>query len=321
MIISTGATTGCCHLQLKSNSNVPKTLPAALRETFAHSKRALVTYRQTELKVRAKYSIWRFEIPAPPAFGQTNRTIVFDYYGRRGGKPTPVIMVLPIAGGSYGLERHFASYFARHGLAAVIVHRQKLSRDFQRIEDINRLLTQTVLEHQQVIDWIEAQPELDAARIGIFGVSMGAIKGALLTPLDERVKVAVLGLVGGDLPYILTRTTESGIAKRRMALLREQHRSLSELEQELKQTITCDPNNLAPYVDAKKVLLVLAAFDTVVPIKKGRELRAKMGNPETIILPAGHYTALVFLPYVQRQALGFIQKQFARSSQPATTTR
>jgi hypothetical protein len=67
----------------------------------------------------------------------------------------------------------------------------------------------------------------------------------------------------------------------------------------------------APYVDAKKILLVLARFDTVVPIEKGLELKAKMGNPETIMIPAGHYSAALSIPYIKSASFHFFQKRFA----------
>ena len=61
-------------------------------------------------------------------------------------------------------------------------------------------------------------------------------------------------------------------------------------------SLTFDPIRYASYVDPKKVLLVLARYDTVVPVEKGLELKAKMRNPETIMLPAGHYSAALSIP-------------------------
>jgi hypothetical protein len=140
---------------------------------------------------------------------------------------------------------------------------------------------------------------------------MGGIKGALLVELEDRVQAAVLGLTGGDVPYILTHSTERGIARRRKAWLREQKVSLAELKEQLQQKISCDPAAFAPYVQPAKVLLVLAAGDSVVPISAGLELRRKMGKPETVLLMAGHYSALVYVPYIQRLALKFYRKRFA----------
>ena len=183
------------------------------------------------------------------------------------------------------------------------------------MDALDRMLKESVRDNMRAIDWIETRPELDAENIGIFGISMGAIKGALLAPLEPRVRAAILGLVGGDLPYILTYTTESGLAKRREAILRDEHLTLPELHEKLRQCISCDPNAFAAFVDPEKVLLVLGAFDSVVPSKKGLELRKKMGKPETIVVPTGHYTSILFLPYIQHQSYKFFQRKLGQASQ------
>jgi hypothetical protein len=80
----------------------------------------------------------------------------------------------------------------------------------------------------------------------------------------------------------------------------------------LKEAMTCDPIHFAKYVDPTKVLLVLAAWDSTVPINKGLELRAAMGKPETIVVAAGHYTAVLYLPYLRYQAGAFLKARLAQ---------
>ena len=70
----------------------------------------------------------------------------------------------------------------------------------------------------------------------------------------------------------------------------------------------------------RSVLLILASLDTVVPFKKGEELKQKMGNPETITISAGHYTAVVYIPYIQHQALQFFQERFRTGSKAVNIT-
>jgi hypothetical protein len=271
------------------------------------------------LEQKAKFTIRRVELLAAPKSNETNRWIELDYYDIDGKEKTPVIMVLPMLGGGYGLERHFASYFASRGYAAVIVRRDRRANTAQ-LEDLNRLLKEMVVDHRQVIDWMETQPDLDCSRLALFGVSMGGIKGALLLPLDDRIRAAALGLAGGDLPYILTHTTEEGLAKRRQQILLEQHLTLEEAEAKLRGMLTCDPIRYASYVDPRKVLLVLARYDTVVPYNKGLELKEKMGNPETIVVPAGHYTAVLSLPYIKSRSFDFFEERFA-ASEPRPAAR
>src|SRR5258706_6624109 len=132
---------------------------------------------------------------------------------------------------------------------------------------------------------------------------MGGIRAAFLAPLDSRIRAAVIGLAGGDLPYIIAHSKENGIVHRRTPYLERHGITQNEFEQELRATLACDPLTVAPSIDPHKVLLVLATFDACVPSKKGFELRRAIGKPETIIVPTGHYTALLYIPYVKPAGL------------------
>jgi X-Pro dipeptidyl-peptidase (S15 family) len=310
--LSVVITTGCCHVPLSSKHRPAQPLPASLAVAYACPKEEKRPVKREALKAESKYSIHRIELPAAGVVSDTNRNIVFDYYTPAGLEKFPIILVLPIFGGSsYPIEHHFASYFAQRGLGAVIVHREKWRSDSVTAEEIDTMLRQTVLDNKRVLDWLEDQKELDPGKVGVFGASMGAIKGALLTPLENRVQAAVLGLVAGDIPYVVTYSTEKGVARQRKAYLERHSISLEELQEQLRARITCDPEKLAPFVDPKKVLLVLASCDTVVPINKGLALRKKMGKPETLFLPTGHYSAVLCLPYIKSQSVRFFRKRFA----------
>jgi len=311
LVVLVWVASGCCHLPANHRGAGRPPLPAAIAASFDYPKTNQLVWRERVLGAARRYNLKRIELPAVPQAPGATRSIVLDCYQPLATNQTPVILVLPILGGSYELEEHFADYFARHGLAAVIVHRERMNPSLDSMETFDDLFRQTVLDNKQAIDWLETQPAIDPGRIGVFGVSMGGIKGALLVELDDRVQAAVLGLSGGDLPYILTRTTERGIVRRRKAWLVEHQVLMAELKKQLQQKISCDPAAFAPYVEPAKVLLVLAARDTVVPISAGLELRRKMGKPETIFLMAGHYSALVYIPYIQHQALKFYRKRFA----------
>ena len=169
-------------------------------------------------------------------------------------------------------------------------------------------MRQIVFDHKQAIDWIESRPELDASRIGVFGVSMGGIKSALISALDQRVASSVIVLAAGDLPYILAQSDEKTIKKQRETILAARDLTAQEFQQELAEKIECDPINYAQYIDANKTLMILARFDSVVPFHKGVKLKEKIGNPETIYLLSGHYSAIIYLPYVKYQSRKFLQK-------------
>jgi hypothetical protein len=312
---------GCTHSTLRSSPVSQRSLPAEIAAEYACPKGQDFDCKIEVTEETSNYVLKRVHLKPLADGTNTDRRIVLDYYDVRGTEKPPVVMVLPMSGGGYSIERHFASYFANRGYAAVIVHRDKIPKDQQMIEILNPMIRRMVIDHKRVIDWLETLPDVDAQRTGIFGISMGGIKGAMLAPLESRIRAAIIGLAGGDLPHILAYSTEPGLTKKREQFLKGRGLTLEEGEVALRKMITRDPLVYAPYVDPEKVLLVLARYDTVVPIAKGLELKEKMGNPETIMLPAGHYTAVLSIPYIKSQSFEFFEKRFAEVSDKALTKR
>jgi hypothetical protein len=305
---------GCTHSTLRSSPTSLRSLPADIAAEFACPKGEDFDCQVQVTEQTANYVLKRVSLKPPVEGTNSDRRIVLDYYDLRSTGRPPVVMVLPMSGGGYSIERHFAAYFANRGYAAVIVHRDKIPKEQQMIENLNPMIRRMVLDHKRVIDWLETVPDVDAGRTGIFGISLGGIKGAMLAPLESRIGAAIIGLAGGDIPYILAYSTEPGLARKREEFLKERGLTPEDAERELRKLITRDPLIYAPYVDPEKVLLVLARYDTVVPIAKGLELKEKMGNPETIMLPSGHYTAVLSIPYIKSQSFEFFKKRFAEVS-------
>ncbi|HEY6170586.1 MAG TPA: prolyl oligopeptidase family serine peptidase [Verrucomicrobiae bacterium] len=307
--LSVLGTAGCCHLSASREPRTCEALPETLAAEFAAAQADPPPVIEGDPVTGRSYYFQPVEVPAAPDRFATNRVITLDCLLPREAGRHPVVLVLPISGGGYQLERHFARYFARHGLAAVVVHRRKIDIETRSAEDTNELLKGSVHDNMQVIDWIVRRPDFDPERIGVFGTSIGGVKAVMVAALDARVRAAVIGLAGSDLGYILAHTTEPGFTKVRKEMMRERNFTRAELQNEFTAAFTFDPKVVAPYVDRDKVLLVLALFDRAVPFRKGWELREQLGKPETIIVPTGHYTAALYLPYIRSQSLHFLLKK------------
>lgn len=310
---------GCTHSSLRTQRNGLPTLPPEIASDYAYAKKPDFDAKEKVTTETSKYVVRRVQLKPPGESADSKRRITVDLYQVRGTGKSPVVLVLPMAGGGYAIERHFANYFAGRGYSAAIVHRDKIPKDQQMIENLDPMIHRMILDHKRVIDWIETQPALDASRVGIFGISMGGIKGAMLAPLENRVRAAIIGLAGGDLPHILAYSTEPGLTKKREEFLKERNLTPESAETELRKIIKRDPLLYAPYVDPKKVLMVIARSDDVVPTAKGLELKERMGNPETIMLPGGHYTAVLSIPYIKSQSVEFFEKRFASGIAVAKT--
>lgn len=304
---------GCAHYGFDPNYKGPATIPEKIKKTYAHQKYNGPCKEKTISK-KEKFTLKQIEFASCNNILPAPRNIIIDYYDIRGKEKTPVILVLPILGGGNVIAKKFATFFANKGYSAAIVHRQDKFKEIDGIDTINSILMQMVYDHKQAIDWIETQEDLDTTRIGVFGVSMGSIKGALVSSLDPRVQACVLALVAGDIPYVITYTKEKGVRKKREQYLKANNLDADMLYERLKKQITCDPIHYASYLDANKAMVILARFDRIMPYAKGKQLWKEMGKPEIIYLLSGHYTAVVFLPYIQRSSFQFFREKFEEST-------
>lgn len=314
------SSSGCMHYSLDKNPRAAEKVPPAIEfDLWKHyyQKRDFfkegINYGRTNISDEKNYALVKVTLfPESKYASYNNREIVFDYYLSRSNGKRPVIVILPIMGGrDYPIESHFARYFAKKGYNVSLVHReQKMDKEVNALEDVDNLLKTTVADNRRVIDWLSSQRNTDTNKIEVFGISFGAIKGSLLLALEERVKAGVLGLGGGDLPYLLAHTTEKGLVKHGEKLLKKHNLTLQEGEEILRNTITYEPNEFAKYIDPREAMLVLARFDTVVPYQKGLDLRRNMGDPKTLVVPAGHYNSAVFIPHIKSHALRFFERRF-----------
>lgn len=227
----------------------------------------------------------------------------------------PVVVTLPILEDQkYLVERCLARYFTKHGFAVLIVRRQKIELTDGR--QVNYLLEKAVADARSVLDWVGRHPDFNNNRIAVLGISLGGIIGAVLAAVDQRIQAAILALAGADLPSLLVRSREKGIVRRREECLKQKHMMLDELESELRRSIEFDPLFFSPHLDPEKILLVLARFDAVIPYENGLALRdAMQKKPETICLWSGHYTAILYLPYLRRAFLNFLMRKLVVPSE------
>jgi len=288
-------------------------------QRFARPDRQILTGQERELEVHRGYRIIQVELIDDAPQAATNAGIVLDYY-RPDGAGRQVILLLPMAGGAYSLERHFARHFARRGFAVVIAERRHFPQP-KELEAIVPWVEQSIRDNLRALDWIAKRPELDTNCIALLGISLGGLRGVMLTALDGRIKAAALGLVGGDLPYIVAYTREPGVARQRAEYMSAHQLTLSQFEQRFRQIFPWDPDALAEHIDRKKVLMVLALCDRVVPARKGWELRARLGKPQTVLLPTGHYSAVLAVPYIEAACLRFFRERLRLESPVKQPTR
>ena len=306
---------GCLHHPMQKPARDPAPLPAAFQNDEPRPETLPIVVGQQILKTNGNCVVSEIDLQAgKPGYPPVKMT----YYAQCNLKaPAPAILILPIMGGrTYPLETFFAKGFVHHGYHALVVHRPDIKDEIRDLEDIDTLLKASLSDTRRIIDWLERQPNVDAKRLGLFGISLGAIRGVMVMGMEPRLRAGVLGLPGGDLPYIATHSEDKNIKKARTKILEKNQLSIEEGEARLREAITCEPLAIAPSVDPSRVLLVIAAFDKVVHASKGWELRRKMGNPQTIQLCGGHYSSVVHVPYLRGASSRFFAKHFEEDHRP-----
>jgi dienelactone hydrolase len=295
------------HIPLSADYRGPKQLPEAVRtaELGTPGPGLVLVDDDEPLRARARFTVRQLSVPLAAA---NSDEIRFEYYDVGGTQRTPVIVLLPIFNGQPLVSRFFARFFANQGWAAVVVDRK--NDPLEAFEKPEETIRGNLGEYRRVLDWIEQQPEIDSSRIGVFGVSLGAMDAVMLTALDERVDALVIAMAGGDLAYVMTNTRYRPVARTIDELAADEGVSREALREELARRIVTDPLTLAPYVDAQRVLMILTRTDAIVPFEAQQALRESLGAPEAVYLPTGHRPSVLYFPKVRNTAYKFFARQF-----------
>jgi pimeloyl-ACP methyl ester carboxylesterase len=256
------------------------------------------------------YRVFDGEFPADIAGSDDDSPITFEYYEQIEQERAPVVLVLPILNGQKAVVWPFAAYFASNGYNAVIVDTVQRKTLLEDMLDPEAAIRRTAIRHRRVLDWIDTVPKIDQNKVAVFGASLGGFNALFLTATDARVKAAALALVAGDLPYVLTHSSEGRIVDAADGAMETLQTDKEGLRRYLQEHIVSDPLSLARYIDPEHVLVVLAKFDDAVHYEKQLELLDAMGSPESITLPTGHVTTSAYLFYLRSRVLEFFDRQF-----------
>ena len=298
---------GCAHYRLeKVRFPASDTSSAGYYQT----PRLSGSVKRHVIKRSRHFSVQKVVLPAGP-LAIDRAPVGLEFYLPGSDGPVPLILISPILGGKYRIERSLAEYLAKHGFAALIVHRKSLrllpDEGVQQLEDYLRA---SVIRLRRALDWAQTQKEIDKEKIGTLGISLGGILNVVLAGVDKRVKAHVIAMAGGNLADVVCYTHEKAVKRYRNQFMKRQGLTLDELREQLRATIVTDPMSHAHEVGTDNALLFIAWFDMIIGRKYSRKLAKALGNPETYYFPLGHYSSLLTIPFVRVRALRFFEKKF-----------
>lgn len=277
----------------------PNPLPPEVLARFAYPEHGTPVALVTSFN-HAPGSRWstrwvQFEVTTP---GEDAPHLVQVIHYRPEGRPPgrrPAVVITPILGARDELPGLLAAALAARGIHGAIVLRGEKVLDPKEPEArIERVLRTAVVERRRTVDWLAGLPDVDPARIGASGASLGGIATALLAATEPRLAASAFLLAGGDLPEVLATSDEPKLVRWR------QERGLAPeaLRAHVAREVVSDPLVLAGAVDARRVLFVQARFDAAVPTPCQERLWQALGRPERWVLPTGHRSAGIYLPWL-----------------------
>jgi len=243
---------------------------------------------------------------------EVNNTVHAEYYRPAGKGPFPGVILLDILDGSQIISRNLANMFAQNDIASLIIQmpyygpRRPANTKLRLLSlDMNATIEnirQTVLDNRCGVAWLETRPEIDKKKICIHGTSLGSFMGALTAESEPKITRVSLMLGGGSLVEaywdhpqakpILTAMTLLGITKDMM-----------------KAAIApVDPITNAAALKDRKLLLIAASRDDVVPPAAAKAMWEATGKQKIVWLNATHVGAALFLFDASNQIVKFFKE-------------
>lgn len=263
-----------------------------------------------------KYELSLVTFPSPVETPHANNnTVHTEYFRPLAPGKHPGVIVLHILGGDFELSRMFCKQLALSNVCALFLklpyygEREQPGVDVQMISpdpyQTAAGMRQGILDIRRAGGWLRAQDEVDPDRMGIMGISLGGITSALAGTAEPRFGKMFLMLAGGDLGQIGWES--DGLPE--LAEARERWLAAGKTKEELLAVLRpYDPVQYGANVRGRKILMLNASHDEVVPPACSVALWKAFGEPEIEWVDAGHYTAMRFIPGALAKAAKFFRE-------------
>ncbi len=270
---------------------------------------ATFSFERQPLRSTPNYTVEAVRFPSPVVTTDVaNNTVHAEYFRPTRPGKRPAVIVLHILGADFALSRYMAARLADRGVAALFVklpyygERRPTGRERFLSADMERSVSamrQGVLDVRRAAAWLADQPEIDRAKVGVTGISLGGIISSLAAAIDPAINRAALLLAGGELHEVLWAMPEG--AKYRKLWI-DSGRTKDDLKA---LTTPFDPITYAHRLKGKRVMMMAGNVDEVIPPSSARALWHAAGEPPITWFDCGHYSAAGFLLPAIRKAVDF----------------
>ena len=288
------------------------------RKTASHA-----TLERQSVSGDGQYETYALTLPSVEDNGQGQPLVTAQYLKAKTPGKKKLVIVVPIYG---------SISFASKMMARQLVEWQKQDTNVVLIQDGNEIFDgdiqrapiviteaellqgvqqcvtrfrQVVIAIRRLVDWAETMDEIDAARIGVVGFSIGASVANVAMGVDARIAAGAFVLTSTRLHEILAyghvpRWQES-IDRVRANLKLTPGEFARKVEPILR---SIDPLYFSTSIDPARVLLIEAAQDSFVPAQARKLHWEALGRPQLIRIDYDHKAALLL-------SMTFLSRNFA----------
>lgn len=328
------ALTGCAarvHQPFESGYQTARLLPAAVRPDRYDYQREWTYPNSKSESETDNYRVESLTMRSVGENGQVGNLVTARYYRSKRPGPRPLVIVLPVWGIHTYPPNTISSDLRRRSVGAVdvlqvlgdntlfdwpaLIQARNEQVFLSRVDRMVDRFINTVIDIRRLVDWAEAQPEVDSDRIALIGFSMGAIVGSVAIANEPRIDAGIMVMGGGEIHKAFA-VCDSRMGRVRKNAIKRFGWTAEQLAKRLEPYLaSIDPVNYPGRVNPGRVLLIEADKDSCLPEAGRDRLWNAMGRPERISYLYDHkmsFLAMTFLGgnNLQRQVYGFLNRAF-----------
>jgi len=219
--------------------------------------------------------------------GETVPALLFIPTTATAAKPVPCVILLHGLGGSKETMAPVARLLGGLGYASLAI--DEYGQGERTTPNVNTTDTahltglilkgipQTAVDVRRGIDLISARKNIDSSRIGLLGVSLGAIIGTVTAGVEPRIKTTVLISGGGNWGVILNAISNSGLLTNGQPGTPLKPSDLAMITMGL---ASVDPLTFAGHIAPRSLLMESGRLDNIIPPDSTQQLYDAASAPK-----------------------------------------
>ena len=220
------------------------------------------------------------------AHGQRVPALLFTPLRASAAHPVPCLVLLHGLGGSKETMAGLALSAAKLGYASLVIdeygqgERAPVKPPTQsQAEELATTVRQSALDVRRGLDYLGTRRDINKGRVGLVGISLGAIIGTVAAGVDPRIKATALISGGGDWGLILKT-----LSANRTEVGGHSTAGLKGMDWDQVSALLApeDPLTFAPHIAPRALLMVGGRKDTTIVVPAQQELYDAAREPKEI---------------------------------------